>query len=164
MKKGEIYYIKTSHNYMGSEQAGGRPAIIVSNDANNTHSTVFEVVYLTSQMKPPLSTHVTICSSNRVSTALCEQVASVSEERFGDYIGEITEDEMKAVNRALMISFDLMEPVTVAEDTIIQRAETITENVCVMNADEALIIAETERDTYKRLYEQVLNKLLEGKV
>ncbi len=161
MKKGEIYYINHSQNYQGSEQAGGRPAIVVSNDANNIHSTVYEVVYLTTQDKTPLPTHVTIRSSNRVSTALCEQVASVSLERFGDYIGKVTDEEMKAINKALMISFDLLEPVTIAEDTCIKRAETIEE--AVMTIDEALIVTGTERDTYKRLYEQVLNKLLEGK-
>ena len=161
MKKGEIYYIGHSQNYQGSEQAGGRPAIIVSNNANNSNSTVYEVVYLTTQDKAPLPTHVTIRSSNRVSTALCEQVSSISIDRFGDYIGEVTDEEMKALNIALMISFDLSEPV----DTHIKRANTIKSEEPVQNLatmDEALITAEIERDTYKRLYEQLLDKLIES--
>ena len=160
MKKGEIYYIERSHNYQGSEQAGGRPAIIVSNNANNSHSTVFEVVYLTTQDKTPLPTHVTIRSSNRVSTALCEQVASVSLERFGDYVGKVTEEEMKAINIALMISFDLDKPV----DTYITMADNRVEEPvqeCI-TVEEAFVKAEIERDTYKRLYEQLLDKLLES--
>lgn len=158
MKKGEIYYIEHSKNYAGSEQAGGRPAIIVSNNANNSHSTVYEVVYLTTQDKTPLPTHVTIRSSNRISTALCEQVASVSLERFGDYIGDVTEAEMKALNIALMISFDLSEPA----DTHIKVAETIKDTPVpeVVTVDEAIIKAQVERDTYKRLYEQLLDKFM----
>lgn len=160
MKKGEIYYIGHSPNYMGSEQAGGRPAIIVSNNANNNHSTVYEVVYLTSQDKPPLPTHVTIRSSNRVSTALCEQVSSISVDRFGDYIGKVTDEEMKALNIALMISFDLSEPV----DTHIKMAEKVQDAPVqeVVTVDEAIIKAQVERDTYKRLYEQLLDKLIES--
>lgn len=155
MRKGEIYYIGHSPNYQGSEQAGGRPAIIVSNNANNCHSTVYEVVYLTTQDKTPLPTHVTIRSSNRISTALCEQVSSVSVERFGDYIGMVTEEEMKALNIALMISFDLAEPV----DTHIKRADTVQE-APIPIMDPSPIAVEVERDTYKRLYEQLLDKLI----
>ena len=161
MKKGEIYYIGHSPNYLGSEQAGGRPAIIVSNNANNSNSTVYEIVYLTTQDKPPLPTHVTIRSSNRISTALCEQVASVSLDRFGDYIGEVTEEEMRALNIALMISFDLSEP----RDTYINRADTVAkfeesaqEIIPIM--DEALLKVQTERDTYKMMYEQLLERLI----
>ena len=158
MKKGEIYYIEHSKNYVGSEQSGGRPAIIVSNNANNSHSTVYEVVYLTTQDKAPLPTHVTIRSSSRISTALCEQVASVSLDRFGDYIGQVTEEEMKALNIALMISFDLSEPT----DTSIKMAETIKSiPIQTIPDDEAIITAQVERDTYKRLYEQLLEKFTE---
>ena len=35
MKRGEIYYIESTYRETGSEQRGGRPAVIVSNDKNN---------------------------------------------------------------------------------------------------------------------------------
>lgn len=160
MKKGEIYYIGHSPNYQGSEQAGGRPAIIVSNNINNSYSTVYEVVYLTSQEKSPLPTHVTICSSNRVSTALCEQVSSISVDRFGDYIGMVTEDEMRALNKALMISFDLADPVGTHIKLAEKAQEAPVQEVVTVNED--LIKSQIERDTYKRLYEQILDKLIES--
>lgn len=46
IKRGEIYYI-TFVPVVGSEQRGGRPGIVVSNNANNAHSNTIEVVYLT---------------------------------------------------------------------------------------------------------------------
>ena len=49
-KRGEIYYIESSFATTGSEQRPGRPAVIVSNDKNNEHSTTAEVVYLTTQI------------------------------------------------------------------------------------------------------------------
>lgn len=55
----------------GSEQFADRPAVVVSNDENNKHSGVIEVVYMTTQPKTDLPTHVTVRSTGRLSTVLC---------------------------------------------------------------------------------------------
>ena len=60
MKRGEIYYIESTYRETGSEQRGGRPAVIVSNDKNNENSEVVEVVYMTTKPKNDLPTHVFI--------------------------------------------------------------------------------------------------------
>ena len=78
MKRGEIYYIESTYRETGSEQRGGRPAVIVSNDKNNENSEVVEVVYMTTKPKNDLPTHVFIRSALSPSTVLCEQVNSVS--------------------------------------------------------------------------------------
>lgn len=52
MKRGEIYYIESTYRETGSEQRGGRPAVIVSNDKNNENSEVVEVVYRIVQQDP----------------------------------------------------------------------------------------------------------------
>lgn len=49
MRRGEIYYIESTYRETGSEQRGGRPAVIVSNDKNNENSEVVEVVYMTTK-------------------------------------------------------------------------------------------------------------------
>lgn len=54
MKRGEIYYIESTYRETGSEQRGGRPAVIVSNDKNNENSEVVEVVYMTTKPKNDL--------------------------------------------------------------------------------------------------------------
>ena len=106
IKRGDIFYI---HKYpvIGSEQGAGRPGIIVSNEANNRYSSTVEVVFLTTQVKTELPTHVRIESATRPSTALCEQVTTVSLERLGNYGGHLTEREMTQVDIALLISLDL---------------------------------------------------------
>ena len=58
IRRGDIYYID-KYPTIGSEQQAGRPAIIVSNEKNNQHSSTVEVVYLTTQPKADLPTHVT---------------------------------------------------------------------------------------------------------
>lgn len=104
--RGDIYYVDASAA-VGHEQQSGRPAVIVSNDKCNKHSPVLEVVYLTTAAKTSLPTHVTIRSAPRVSTALCEQVYSVDTSRVGDFCGRCTEQELRAINTALLISLGL---------------------------------------------------------
>lgn len=81
IKRGDIWYV-SKDNYTGCEQAAGRPAIIVSNEKNNACAETVEVVYLTTQPKKDLPTHVLIRSSERESTALCEQITTVSVDRL----------------------------------------------------------------------------------
>lgn len=106
IKRGDIFYIKAFRT-TGSEQRPGRPAVIVSNDDNNSCSATVEVVYLTTQPKTNLPTHVEIYSSARKSIAICEQITTVALERLGDYSGHVTEDEMADIDLAMLVSLDL---------------------------------------------------------
>lgn len=106
IKRGEIYYI----SYVpvtGSEQRGGRPGIIVSNDANNKFSDTVEIVYLTTRPKRPLPTHFTVLATDRESIALCEQVSTVDKSRIGMYAGRLDTKEMAMLNKALATSLAL---------------------------------------------------------
>ena len=71
IKRGDIYYIENRHT-VGSEQRAGRPAVVVSNDMNNQHSTTVEIVYLTTQPKADLPTHTAVAGMRSPSTTLCE--------------------------------------------------------------------------------------------
>lgn len=106
IKRGEIWYIERGFS-IGSEQASGRPAVVISNNLNNAHSSTVEVVYLTTKPKHDLPTHVTIRSLSRISTALCEQITTVSVERVGNYCGCVTADEMDDIETAIHISLGL---------------------------------------------------------
>lgn len=58
--RGDIFFVKRNDNnrQKNSEQYDERPAIVVSNNKCNEFSPVVEVVYLTTQEKKPLPTHV----------------------------------------------------------------------------------------------------------
>jgi mRNA interferase MazF len=148
-RRGEVYYIENSFRVSGQEQRPGRPAIIISNDKCNEHSTVLEVVYLTAQPKVDLPTHVLIKSTKKDSTALCEQIHSVSIDRIGDRVTQITEDEMSQINQALLISIDLLP----------------NSNAVAEQPDESLLPTNVaklkkELEIYKALYEQLLERLI----
>ena len=110
INRGDIYYIVSNYQEEGSEQRAGRPAIIVSNDMCNQHSGVVEIVYLTTQPKTDLPTHIDIHS--RPFTALCEQICSVSKDRLGNYIGACSDYELKLLDAALLISLGIDVPKT----------------------------------------------------
>ena len=179
--KGEIYYIYPRET-VGCEQTGGRPGIIVSNDVGNEHSKIVEIVYLTTKEKKPLPTHVEINSANRRSTALCEQIETVSKERIGDYINSVTQNELNEIERALLISLDINCNVKSSKkleawEKLIEEWENV-EYVSVKNMEEIIpkpqvifpliqpeiatnpeyIKACTERDVYKELYLSLLSE------
>lgn len=105
--RGEIYYIYDGNNAHGCEQQGGRPGIVVSNNINNRYSTTVEVVYCTTRQKRELPTHVMISSLHMPSTALCEQVTTVSVSRLGRYVGRCTYGEMRKIEDAILVSLGL---------------------------------------------------------
>lgn len=106
LKRGDVFYVQNSPT-TGSEQRAGRPAVIVSNNKNNRYSKVVQVVYLTTQPKSFLPTHFTVCATGRESTALCEQITTISISRIGDYVGTLSRREVAKLNTSLLISLGL---------------------------------------------------------
>lgn len=104
--RGDIFLVKNFVRVSGSEQTANRPAVVVSNNIGNYHSDMCQVVYLTTKEKKPLPTHVKVMCQVP-STALCEQVHSVSQDRLTEYVRTCTDEEMKEIGRALMVSFGL---------------------------------------------------------
>lgn len=152
IKRGDIYYIESGYATVGSEQRPGRPAVVVSNDKNNEYSSTLEVIYLTTQPKHDLPTHVTIRSTNRESTALCEQITSVAVERFGDYCGHVTEHEMNRIETALLISLGLIVKEPVTEETPPTTA----------NDSARVAAAEAKCAMLQEMYDALLGKLIKA--
>lgn len=144
VKRGDIFYIANSKYYATNpENEAGRPGIVVSCDELNEHSPSVEVVYLTTKDKKPMPTHVPIlCKIN--STALCETIYTVSKDRLGDYVRTCSDEEMAAIDKGMLCSLGI--------GSVIERevAEADTQD------SSALAV---ERNLYKTLYEQLLDRL-----
>ena len=148
--RGDVFYVTKTPSY-GSETESGRPAIVVSNDINNCNSNVIEIVYLTTKYKTPLPTHVTITTTGVTSTVLCEQITSIDTSRLSDYIGRCSKEDMDAIDHALLCSLSLNQDVQKSADTMTIMAR--------QDDDHSFAKAMIERDMYKHLYEQLLDKL-----
>jgi mRNA-degrading endonuclease toxin of MazEF toxin-antitoxin module len=103
--RGDVVWVSDSKG-TGSEQRGERPALIVSNDTANEHAPIVTVVWLTTQEKKPLPTHCEVKGTEK-STALCENITTVSKERIGDFIRSATDAEMQEVDRCIMVALGL---------------------------------------------------------
>lgn len=168
VKRGEIYYISRGIPTVGHEQYADRPGIVVSNNENNQYSDTVEVVYLTTQPKREIPTHVVITSTRRISTALCEQVNTVSTERLVNYIGIVTDEEMHKIDMALAVSLCICDDVKsgkIYRDEIKRMKEEL-QNFRENNEKEKeedksnFSKISAERDTYKSMYEHILSCLL----
>lgn len=99
VKRGDIVYVDLP-KVDGSIQFGKRPAVVISNNMNNTYSDVLWVVSLTSrQTKKPLPTHKVIEPDKNnglrsKSIALCEQPLLVTKGRIISQIGKMADNYM----------------------------------------------------------------------
>ena len=142
IKRGQIRFIKIPYA-TGCEQRNDRPGVIVSNNKNNQHSGTVEVVYLTQAQKKDMPTHVTVRDGVRRSTALAEQIHTVDVSRVGTLLGYVTDQEMQALNISMQISLGIQDEQPTAQK------------------DDAYIRLECERDLYRKLYTDLLVKVVQ---
>jgi len=150
--RGDIFFIQKYDRYSdtGVIESEGRPAVIVSNNVHNEFSGLVEVVYLTSQEKKPIPSHVPVMCKVP-STALCEQIDTVSKERLGNYVRKCTDEEMAAIDKALMYSLGIeqIEVEMDAKGIIGSNVEALKEEIVKLQA---------ERGTYMKCFQVVLQK------
>lgn len=106
IKRGEIYYIDYVP-VIGQEQRTGRPAVIVGDTELANISGNVMVVYLTTKPQYDACAHITVRSTGKQSTAICEQIATVSLNRLGKLCGTCTPAEMEQIDIALVSALGL---------------------------------------------------------
>lgn len=111
IRRGDVYYINIEDNgqTVGSEQSGSRPGVVIQNDIGNEYSPTTIVAFITTRQKRLLHTHVRLHTNTLFypSTALLEQIRTVSKDRLERYIGTLSDKDMKKIDRALEISLAL---------------------------------------------------------
>lgn len=107
--RGEIYYANLSP-YIGCEQGGVRPVVIVQNEVGNKYSHTIIVAPVSTRMsKPPLPTHVLLPDNvlDKQSMVLLEQVRTIDKKRIIKYVGIVEEKVMEQINDALKVSLGI---------------------------------------------------------
>lgn len=108
IKRGELYYADLSP-VVGSEQGGIRPVLVVQNDVGNKYSPTVIAAAVTSKInKAKLPTHIELPSESyglaRDSVILLEQIRTLDKRRLKERIGELNENTMTRVDKAILIS------------------------------------------------------------
>ena len=115
-KRGEIYVADLSP-YVGSEQGGIRPVIILQNNLGNIFSPTLIVAPLTSRYKKRnLPTHYLIEDVEELKTTslvLLEQIKTIDKRRITEYIGQASKDDIKNIEKELTISLGFEIPVEI---------------------------------------------------
>lgn len=110
IKRGGVYYIDNP-TFTGHEMAKDRPAVVVSCDAMNCTSSVVSVVYMTGSKPADTPYRVRISAARSVrhgdSTALCDHIYTVDISRVGKYMGQCSQEEMDAIDNALLMTMGL---------------------------------------------------------
>jgi mRNA interferase MazF len=109
VKRGEIYFADLGGGYVGSEQNGLRPVIILQNNRGNQHSSTTIVITITTKAKKRLPTHVPLKSDINTglkseSVALCEQIRTIDKKRLDNRIGTVDENTLNKITKAVQIS------------------------------------------------------------
>ena len=112
MKRGDVYYADL-RPVVGSEQGGIRPVLIVQNDVGNKHSPTVICAAITSKMnKANLPTHIELSTElydmDKDSVILLEQLRTIDKKRLKDKVCHLDSQIMQRVNRALMVSLELV--------------------------------------------------------
>jgi mRNA interferase MazF len=96
---------------VGHEQAGRRPAVVVSADPLNASRAGVVVVVPTTTAVRGLPSHIEIdpgeSGLDEVSYAKCEDIKSISDERLIARLGVASDDAMFQIARALRFLLDL---------------------------------------------------------
>lgn len=109
--RGDIYYADLESG-VGSEQKGCRPVVVIQNNLGNKYSPTVIVAAVSSKVavKSRLPTHCFVEAGNGLnlpSVILLEQLRTIDKHRLKNYIGHLSNSQLKGVNHALAVSIGL---------------------------------------------------------
>ena len=104
-ERGEVYWVNLGSGFK-NEKGVFRPGVVVARESF-TRNEDCVMVALTTTKNKGRDYEVRIDVTNRPSYVMCNEVNTYDKERFGDYIGQCTPEEMRAIEDALELVFDL---------------------------------------------------------
>ena len=112
--RGEVY-LANLNPYIGSEQGGIRPVLVLQNDVGNIYCPTLIVAPITSRLekKPNQPTHCLLgkvkCLPEK-SMVMLEQIRTIDKSRIQKYMGRLMDAKMREIDDAIEISLGLRIP------------------------------------------------------
>ena len=113
-RRGDIY-LADLNPYVGSEQGGTRPVLLLQNDAGNYFCPTLIIAPITSRVwkKTEQPTHCRIENVKYLSDTsmvLLEQIKTIDKRRVKKYMGRLDKEQMSRVDDCIEISLGLQIP------------------------------------------------------
>lgn len=110
LKRFDIILVNFGNEYIGSEQGGIRPAIVVQNDIGNFYSSTTLVMPLTTKIKNiNQPTHTILKKQNGLSEnsmVIGEGIRQISKERIIKFLGTLSDEkEMNNIRKVYYANF-----------------------------------------------------------
>ena len=110
-RRGDIYLVDLG-NHCGSEQGGFRPVVVIQNDIGNKYAPTLIVAPITSRTwkKANQPTHFALVGVDNLvspSVVLTEQILTIDKSRVIKFIGRISDEQMRSVDKAIKVSLGI---------------------------------------------------------
>lgn len=106
MQRGEVWWVDFDPA-IGGEIQKTRPAVIVSNNEANVTSNRIQVVPLTSNTGRLYPSEAVVSIGGKPSKAMADQITTAAKERFKKKLGEISTQDMKALELVIKIQLGM---------------------------------------------------------
>lgn len=122
IKRGDVIWVDLGAPEHGSEQAGRRPVVVVSNDWVNRHNHVYTVVPLTTRLnRLELPTNIFIPANKkegmtRDRVALCSQTRSLDAVRILRKEGKLDKDTLERITKGVLIQIGVEPMIPLKQD------------------------------------------------
>jgi len=111
IKRGDIYLVSLNPA-IGAEIGKTRPAVVISNDINNTYADTITVIPITSNIDKVYPFEVFLekgeSGLDKDSKAKCNQIRTIDKKRLHKCIGALKEGKIKKIEDAILIHLDMI--------------------------------------------------------
>lgn len=143
--RGQVWWIGTAKEYIGTVQSPNRPHVIVSNNVGNRSAGYVMVVPCTTEIKRlDMPTHLECEFNGKKNMIMCEQIKTVNVDELLSYMFTLDDNMMDKIDEALKIALgiadnkllDIVAPISDTENDKITSDEIVEASVPQIKIDD----------------------------